>query len=148
MVCPYCLSPKTHVYNSRSSKRTNGIWRRRHCLGCNRDFTTRESIDASNVLKVLKGKKSEPFSAPILMMSLLKALDHRPRSTKEVMYLYEVIEQKLVIQASTTGQTLAPQTIVQITALILKRYDPAAYVKYISYHHQSLNASAIRKALK
>src|SRR5687767_1411222 len=76
MVCPFCTK-KTEVINSRAQKRTHGVWRRRHCYGCDRIFTSIEKIDLLSSIRVKKRSGAlEPLSEAKLMVSLYKALEH------------------------------------------------------------------------
>ena len=47
MVCPYCKSTNTIVKDSRFSKRTNSMRRRRECFNCKNRFTSYEVVDSS-----------------------------------------------------------------------------------------------------
>ncbi len=146
MVCPFCLHKKSEVYNSRSTA-AGVIWRRRRCLNCGKAFTTEESFDPTGIWKVKKGKKITPYDRPKLIMSLLKACDHRSGTDQKVWYLFEIIEQHLLPLAAPTQQITSSQ-IAAATSTVLKRFDPTAYVKYISYHQPAMDAATLRKRLR
>jgi len=145
MVCPFCLHKKTDVYNTRGT--TKGVWRRRRCLNCGKAFTTQEHFDPSGVWKVANGKKTAPYSRATLSMSILRACDHRTNQDDAVWYLFEVVEQKLT-PLLTEKQTIAKSDIIETVSAILKRFDAAAYVKYLSYHQPTLDARTLRKQLR
>lgn len=51
--CPYCQHPVSRVIDVRGEPRTirdqlcwdgEGLWRKRRCEGCRRDFTTSETL--------------------------------------------------------------------------------------------------------
>ena len=44
IACPYCKHEHSKVVNTRPSKRTDGVWRRRECEACHRRFTTEEAL--------------------------------------------------------------------------------------------------------
>ena len=45
MRCPYCGNADNRVIDSRLSRESQGIRRRRECLECGRRFTTRERVE-------------------------------------------------------------------------------------------------------
>jgi transcriptional repressor NrdR len=149
MVCPFCLHKKTHVYNSRFGSRLNQTWRRRRCLACEREFTTYESADSGSILQLQEGRTIRHFSSVKLMMSLLKACDHRLDVDQVVPYLCGTIEQDLYKQAAKTAKHwISKQQIIDTVSKVLRRFDSAAYIKYISSYQQGLDGPTIRRALR
>jgi transcriptional repressor NrdR len=149
MVCPFCLHKKTNVYNSRQGARLNATWRRRQCPACGEQFTTHESADPGSILTVQEGNALTPFSHTTLLLSILKACDHRQDQDEAVPYVCETIEQKLYsLHFATKQKTISKQNIIQTAAEVLKRYDPVAYVKYIGRFQSQLDAPSIRRALR
>lgn len=145
MVCPFCLHKKTDVYNTRGT--TKGVWRRRRCLNCGKAFTTQEHFDPSGIWKVLKGKKTTAYSRAALSMSILRVCDHRTNQDDAAWYLFETVEQNLT-PLLTDEQTITTDNIIETVAAILKRFDAAAYVKYLSYHQPALDARTLRRHLR
>jgi transcriptional repressor NrdR len=149
MVCPFCLHKKTRVYNSRGNTRLNTTWRRRECEHCKRQFTTYESADPAEILTLRRGNKLERFSHTRLLMSVLRACDHRKELDETVTYLCATIEQKLFLRSleNATG-TINRLDIIDIASTVLKNFDSVAYVKYIGRYEQNMPAAALRKALR
>lgn len=58
MICPYCKSSDTHVKDSRFSKRTNSMRRRRECFKCGSRFTSYEVVE-HNINKFKNDLKEE-----------------------------------------------------------------------------------------
>ena len=147
MVCPFCLHKKTDIYNSRGTAGGAAVWRRRRCLSCGKTFTTQEHFDPSGIWKVVNGKKTAPYSRAKLSMSILRACDHRSNKDDAAWYLFEAVEQKLT---PLTGDKLLvnAKDITDVVATVLKRFDAAAYVKYISYHQPTMDAKTLRKHLR
>jgi transcriptional repressor NrdR len=145
MVCPFCLHKKTDVYNTRGTAK--GVWRRRRCLNCGKAFTTQEHFDPSGTWKVMSGKKIAPYSRATLSMSILRACDHRADQDDAAWYLFEIAEQNLTPSLSDK-QTVTTADIIKVVATLLKRFDTAAYVKYISYHQPAMDAKTLRKHLR
>jgi transcriptional repressor NrdR len=147
MVCPFCLHKKTDVYNSRGTTGGAAVWRRRRCQQCGKAFTTQEHFDPTGIWKVARGKKTAPYSRATLSMSILRACDHRINQDDTAWYLFEAVEQKLTPIVGST-LVITTQDIADATATILKRFDAAAYVKYISYHQPTMDAKTLRKHLR
>jgi transcriptional repressor NrdR len=149
MVCPFCLHKKTNVYNSRRGSRLNITWRRRQCPACGGQFTTYESAEPGSILTVKEGQELSPFSHNALLLSILKACDHREDQDESVPYLSATIEQKLYkLHFSIKDKTITKHDIVQTAADVLKHYDPVAYVKYIGQYQMHIDAPSIRRALR
>lgn len=148
MECPFCLHKKSEVYNSRSTNGGTAVWRRRRCLNCGKVFTTQEGFDPSGVWLVVDGKNKNKYSRAKLAMSLLRACDHRLNQDNTAWYLFEAVEQQLYPIAAQHEQKLTPQDITNKAAEILKRFDAAAYVKYISYHQPAMDAKTLRRHLR
>lgn len=149
MVCPFCLHKKSEVFNTRSTKNNTTIWRRRRCMACRKIFTTHEVIVLDGILRVKnKSKKTVPYSKTKLLTSLLKSLDHRPNVDTAIWYIANLAEQQLLPIASKQQGVIEVGQIFDICSQILKRYDGAAYIKYISYNMPSLDAHTLRAHLR
>src|SRR5688572_30015346 len=131
MICPFCLHTKTSVYNSRTTKKINEIWRRRRCETCGNEFTTRERAQADTIIRVRNGKTTIPYLQSRLLLSLLRACDHR-QDDEAIFYLIEAVHQALFKQAASKDQVVTTSEIADITSEILQRFDPIAYVKYVT----------------
>jgi transcriptional repressor NrdR len=148
MVCPFCLHKKTSVYNSRHGSKLNVMWRRRRCDACGKQFTTYESADPASILRVTEGTKHKTFSHTKLLLSILKAADHRDDLDEAVPYLCDTAEQKLYRLNSTQNGEITTSDIITVTAETLKHFDPVAYVKYIGMYQKALDAPTLRRALR
>lgn len=147
MVCPFCMSQKTSVVNSRSTTKLNNVWRRRSCNECKRIFTTTESIDPASVIKIRSGKLLQDFSQAKLTISVLGACDHLEDPKTAAHYITSNIMQKLYRTAATQPQGISVQDIVTTTLNTLKPYNLAAYVKYLSYHAPHVDSRTLKKQL-
>jgi transcriptional regulator NrdR family protein len=54
MMCIYCGSDQTAVFNTRETE--YGRWRRRHCLSCDKRFTTIEVPKSDDTMYVVRCK--------------------------------------------------------------------------------------------
>ncbi len=130
MVCLYCQS-ETRVTNSRPQKRTNSVWRRRHCQSCGALFSTTESVDLSQSIKYKALHDLEPFSRDVLFISVYESLRHRKTALDDATALVDTIITELLRQQS--GSISREHVIVGCRA-VLKRFDSVAFTHYTAYH--------------
>lgn len=131
MVCLYCKH-KTRIINSRSQIRLNQVWRRRKCENCNAIFSTHEIIDYDATWTVKSSDKLIPFSKDKLYQSIFKCCQHRPHAIIETKELTNTVIGKL-FKHSKHG-LLTNQTIIEVTQVVLNRYDKTANMQYIAFH--------------
>lgn len=135
MVCAYC-GYKTDVTNSRLQKRSNQVWRRRHCPRCKATFTTHETIDLASTLLVEKPQgPPEPFITDKLFTEVLLALQDRKdcymaarEVTNTVIKNLLKLPERPLFDKSQISRTCAD---------VLKRFDAKAFLRY-SLEHPSL----------
>ncbi len=131
MVCLHCGS-ETKVNNSRHQKKRNQVWRRRECLECHALFTTEEIVQFSNSLRVLNNSKMSVFSRDKLFLSIYESCKHRKRAITDATSLTESVIARLISQHSNGN--IDSDSIVQITLVILNRFDKVSAIHYQSYH--------------
>lgn len=131
MVCIYC-GGKTQVINSRHTKKANEVWRRRSCLACKAVYTSRESVDTQQALRVDKNKHFEPFSRDILLLSIHDSLRHRKTATTDATALTDTVLTQLYPRI--TQASLSTQDIKTITLATLSRFDKVAATHYNAFH--------------
>lgn len=136
MVCIYC-GGQTHVTNSRSQKRNNQIWRRRHCRLCKAIFTTHEAIDLSSSLLVDSGASPRPFLPDMLFTEVLLALQDRKDCYIAAREATSTIIKNLL--KLPDKPLYPPAAISRATGDVLKRLDKRAWLRYVS-EHPSLQA--------
>lgn len=132
MVCIYCKS-KTEIVNSRHLSRSNGTWRRRHCLKCGAIITTIEEADYSRQWAVEdKNKRFKPFLRDKLYISIYKSLGHRKHAALDATGITQTVISKLN-KLSTDGHLTSENIILTVTTC-LTRFDKAGAVQYKAYH--------------
>src|SRR5438105_312325 len=80
MRCPKCGSRDDKVIDSRQSRDSSSIRRRRQCLSCGYRFTTYEEIERSDLRVVKRDRTHEPFDRRKLAGSIAKAFEKRSTS--------------------------------------------------------------------
>jgi transcriptional repressor NrdR len=142
MKCPFCRTPTTEVYNSRTTKFGNQIWRRRRCNHCHESFTTYESANLG-FLKVRHRQKNESFSRATLYASIAKAFPSGHRESV-VDAITDTIEAKLL---DSRKRVLEPSSISHVVLATLKAYDKAAFLRYLADHENLTSATNLLKQL-
>ncbi len=95
MNCVYC-GHDTQVTNSRLQKRSNGVWRRRHCATCNSVFTSIEMVDLAQSVRFSTGKGNlVPFQRDKLFLSIYESCRHRPDASTSAAALTQTVLTKL-----------------------------------------------------
>lgn len=133
MVCPYCAND-TQVTNSRHQKRTNSVWRRRHCPNCGIVFTTHEKADLATSTVVMKQPNIlEPLERDELFISVYESCKHRLTAQRDATALTDTIIGKIVKQQSADG-VITMQDLLQITTEVLQYFDPVSGTYYRAYY--------------
>ncbi len=132
MVCIYCGS-KTRVTNSRAQKRSNGIWRRRQCLGCKAVFTSVEQADLGKSMVVTYPSGAfSAFQRDRLLLDIHEAVRHRKTAQIDATALTDTVVGQ-VLSVSTHGSIERSQ-IIAIARQVLAAFDHAAATHYTAYH--------------
>lgn len=130
MRCPKCGSRDDKVIDSRQSRDSSSIRRRRQCLTCGYRFTTYEEIERSDLRVVKRDRTHEPFDRHKLASSIAKAFEKRSVS---LVTLEQVVDE-IVHELETSGREVSS---VQIGAKVLEKLreiDEVAYLRYASVH--------------
>jgi len=132
MRCPKCGSRDDKVIDSRQSRDSSSIRRRRECLGCGYRFTTYEEIERSELRVIKRDRTHEPFERRKLASSLAKACEKRPISLVTLEQAVDEIEHEL----ETSGREVSSEAIGAKVMEKLKDIDEVAYLRYESVHRR------------
>lgn len=133
MRCPYCGKSGTRVIDSREVRDGQSIRRRRHCLACQRRFTTYETAEQQELIVVKRDGRREKFSPRKLRDKLHIALTKRPVPIEEVDRIVRETELELLEQ----GTSEVPSTEIGEKVLAkLKELDPVAYIRFASVYRE------------
>jgi transcriptional repressor NrdR len=133
MKCPYCQTDNDKVIDSRSGEDGFAIRRRRHCLGCDKRFTTYERVAELDIRVVKKDKTREIFQPEKIRSGVERACWKRPIPTKEVArVISEVIENVQQCGSSEIeSQAIGAMIMEQLIEL-----DDVAYIRFASVYRQ------------
>jgi transcriptional repressor NrdR len=132
MRCPKCGSRDDKVIDSRQSRDSSSIRRRRECLSCGYRFTTYEEIERSDLRVVKRDRTHEPFDRRKLAGSIAKAFEKRSTS---LVTLEQVVDD-IVHDLETGGREVQSADIGAKVLEKLRAIDEVAYLRYASVHRQ------------
>lgn len=133
MKCPFCSTRDNKVVDSRVSKDSTVIRRRRQCLDCGQRFTTYERVEELDTYVVKKDGSREVFDRNKLKNGMLKALHKRPVPVTEV---DEFLDQ---LESSFQEQSLREISVSKLGEEVmnkLRELDGVAYVRFASVYRE------------
>jgi transcriptional repressor NrdR len=144
MRCPKCGSRDDKVIDSRQSRDSSSIRRRRECLSCGYRFTTYEEIERSDLRVVKRDRTHEPFDRRKLAASIAKALEKRSIS---LVTLEELVDD-IVHELETSGREVMSTDIGAKVLEKLRGIDEVAYLRYASVHQRFQNVDQFADAIQ
>ncbi len=136
MKCPYCQNDNDKVIDSRSGESGFAIRRRRHCLSCDKRFTTYERVAELDIRVVKKDDTREVFQPEKIRSGIERACWKRPIPTAEVArVIAEVIE---AVQQSGSSE-IDSHAIGEMIMDRLIELDDVAYIRFASVYRQFKN---------
>ncbi len=143
MKCPYCSHEELKVTDSRDSLETNAVRRRRECIGCQRRFTTFETIELSVEVKKRDGRY-EDFEQQKLIRGLEAACRHTTISR----------EQQIAIASAITSDVMQRQlreiSTTEIGDMVMKSLqglDPIAYIRFACVYRRFKDVKELMDAI-
>jgi transcriptional repressor NrdR len=132
MRCPKCGSRDDKVIDSRQSRDSSSIRRRRQCLSCGYRFTTYEEIERSDLRVVKRDRTHEPFDRRKLAGSIAKAFEKRSTS----LVTLEQLVDEIVHDLETGGREVLSTDVGAKVLEKLRGIDEVAYLRYASIHRR------------
>jgi transcriptional repressor NrdR len=131
MKCPFCHEAGNRVIDSRLSKDSNMIRRRRECERCNRRFTTYERVEEMMPLVVKKDGRRESYDRLKIINGLKHACEKRPVSSDTIEMITDRIERTIQERGE---KEVASSVIGEALMRELHATDPVAYVRFASVY--------------
>lgn len=132
MRCPKCGNRDDKVIDSRQSRDSSSIRRRRVCLACAFRFTTYEEIERSDMQVIKRDRNHEIFDRRKLANSIAKACEKRSIS---LMRLEQTVDD-IVHELETSGREISTSAIGDKVLEKLRELDELAYLRYASVHRR------------
>lgn len=144
MRCPFCHHAELKVTDSRDAAEINTIRRRRECLGCQRRFTTFETIELTVEVKKRDGRY-EDFEQQKLIKGLETACRHTTISREQVISMASQITcdimQQQVREVTTTE-------LGDLAMKYLQALDPIAYIRFACVYRRFKNVEELVEAIQ
>ncbi len=145
MKCPFCKSDDTQVIDSRVSEDGESIRRRRRCTGCNKRFTTYETVELRMPQVVKQDGSRTEFDLDKLRTSFMRALHKRPVPTPLVDEAVATITQEVL----ALGEREIPsRRIGEMVMRELHKLDQVAYIRFASVYKSFQGIDDFRDAIK
>lgn len=145
MICPYCAHNQDKVIDSRSTEGGAVIRRRRHCLKCDKRFTTYERVEPAGRLMVVKRDGSRvPFSPENIMRGVANACGKRPISEDIKQAIATAVEEELHAEFEREVPT---QIVGERVMAKLRNIDKIAYIRFATEHLQLSTLEDIQREL-
>lgn len=119
------------MIDSRLSKDSNMIRRRRECTRCSRRFTTYERVEEMMPLVVKKDGRRETYDRIKIINGLKRACEKRPVSINTIEAIADRIERNLQERGE---KEIASSVIGESAMRELHDTDPVAYVRFASVY--------------
>ena len=145
MKCPFCGSDDTQVIDSRVSEAGDSIRRRRRCTGCQKRFTTYETVELRLPQVVKSNGNRADFDTNRLRVGFARALHKRPVPTEFVDAAIDRIVQRVL---SRGEREIASRQLGEMVMEELYRLDKVAYIRFASVYRSFQDVSDFRDALK
>ena len=122
MDCPICQN-KLITANSRKTAGGASTWRRKYCPNCEKTFTSRESIDLSDIIKI----DNLPYSRNQLTAKLAKLSSKS--SEEDLISIVETLESRL-LKLSRHGHKVTDHIFRSEITTVLEKLDRSAALRF------------------
>jgi transcriptional repressor NrdR len=143
--CPFCGKAEDRVVDSRESRDSGTIRRRRECLGCGRRFTTYEKVEEVGYKVVKNDGTRQEFDRSKLLKGLEKACEKRPVSPKQ---LEEIADAAENLVAEREDREISTKELGAFLMERLHALDQVAYVRFASVYRRFEDVEEFMEELK
>lgn len=145
MKCPYCACQDTRVIDSRDTRESDAVRRRRQCVACTKRFTTYERFELPELKVVKRDGRTEDFDRDKLEVGILKACEKRPIARGDITRLIDEVEEELRMGDNAEVES---RRIGDLVLKKLKKLDEVAYLRFASVYKSFRDGSHFVKELK
>lgn len=145
MKCPFCGEVNNKVIDSRLSKDSAAIRRRRECIDCTRRFTTYEHIEETPIMIIKKDGRREVFSRDKVRLGMQRACQKRNISVNVIEEFIEDLERDL---REIGEKELSSSIVGERIMTKLHEIDDVAYVRFASVYREFKDVNDFVSELK
>jgi len=143
MNCPFCNRNETKVTDSRPE--SDGIRRRRECLGCGQRFSTLERVEIAGIVVLKKDGRRETFDRAKIVGGARKACEKRPIPFGAIEELADGIEQAVYgLNKAEVPATFSGEMVMER----LKALDHIAYIRFASVYRAFADVDELEQELE
>ena len=144
MKCPKCNHLDTKVTDTRISKNSSAIRRRRQCLNCDFRFSTLEEIIREGLVVIKRDGRRQDFDRNKILSGIQTATEKCPIDRNQLEELVsEIVE---TISQQNDGQ-ISSRAIGEEIMKRLKSIDQIAYVRFASVYKDFRDISELAKEI-
>ena len=145
MKCPFCGSNETQVIDSRVSEPGDSIRRRRRCAGCQKRFTTYETVELRLPQVVKTNGTRSDFDVAKVRNGFQRALHKRPVPTE---YVDQAVD-RVVARVLQLGEREIPsRQIGEMVMQELYKLDKVAYIRFASVYRSFQDVEDFREEVR
>ena len=139
MKCPFCGEQESKVVDSRHSEDGLSIRRRRECFGCQRRFTTYETVESLPIIVVKRDGSRQTFDRHKILNSMVRAFDKRQVDVADLDRITTEIEQTI---QNTLEREVSTDKIGEMVMARIKPLDEVAYIRFASVYRRFQDVSS------
>lgn len=143
MKCPFCQHPELKVTDSREAADTNAIRRRRECLGCEKRFTTFETIELTVQVHKRDGRWEE-FQQQKLIKGIAAACSRTQVNHEQVIGVAVAITDEVM---QMQGKEITTEEIGELVMKHLKALNLIAYIRFACVYRRFQEISELLNAI-
>lgn len=144
MKCPYCNFDESKVTDSRNAGDANSIRRRRQCLGCDKRFTTFETIDLT-----IQVQKRDGSYQDFEIEKLIRGLDSACRHTRVSRSGVQVLASDIAAELMESGvREIETTKLGEIVMKRLQKLDTIAYVRFACVYKRFKDVDELMSAIQ
>lgn len=133
------------MVDSRSTRESAAIRRRRECLQCGKRFTTYEYIEEVALMVIKKDGRRQPYDRKKILSGIIRACEKRPIGLEQMEEVVIQIERAIYKKASREVES---SRIGELVMQRLKLLDDVAYVRFASVYRQFKDVGQFMEELK
>ena len=145
MKCPFCASTETQVIDSRVSEPGGSIRRRRRCTGCQKRFTTYETVELRLPQVVKTNGTRFEFDVTKVRNGFQRALHKRPVPPE---FVDQAVDRVIARVLALGEREISSRLIGEMVMQELYTLDTVAYIRFASVYRSFQDISDFRDALK
>ena len=133
------------MVDSRLSPEGDRVRRRRECTQCGARFTTYEVAELIMPAVIKRDNRRELFNEDKLRAGMMRALEKRPVSAKQV----EMVIQRITDRVRAGGEReISSRQLGEWVMDELRRLDQVAYVRFASVYRSFQDVNAFREEIE